>query len=564
MRTSIDQLNISTQGLGFALHRGPWFVPRYQREYKWEDKNVRDFFGDIENAIREDQGEYFIGSIVIARAGSDRPEIVDGQQRLATAAVFYAAARDVLRELNAEEDATEIQRDYLMTKHRETREPVPRLQLSDTDHEFFHKNILEGSTKPKKSPAGAPNSHARIVTTYKLAREHIQKIIDGSRDPVKEIFKRINYIANDVKVIWVQVPDEANAYVIFETLNDRGLDLAVTDLIKNFLFGRAGTTNLSAVQQRWISMYSIVESAVQEKNVKHYVRHQWASKHGLTREKELFDKIKQEVTTSANALAFATSLRDDAKVYAALTGSTQPFWADWGGTAKKDIDVINLLEMERISPLLLAVVSTFSKGEAMKALHMFVSWGVRFLVTPSPGGTLEKFFSSAAKDVRDKKITKAKALLNEAKGVVPSDADFEAYFGAANITNSAIARYLLRELELRANTSLKPELIPDENTDIVNLEHILPRSPRPGTWRNFEPVAVEQFSTKLGNLCLLLKSDNRAGKNDEFSAKKPFFAKSSLELTRDVAAFSDWTPDAIAKRQKGLAKLAPTTWINKA
>src|SRR5437879_3700064 len=106
MTTSIDRLDISREGLGSALHNGPWFVPRYQREYKWEDKNVKDFLSDIENAIKEGPtDEYFMGSIVIAKSGTDRPEIVDGQQRLATAAIFYAAARDVLSELNADEDA---------------------------------------------------------------------------------------------------------------------------------------------------------------------------------------------------------------------------------------------------------------------------------------------------------------------------------------------------------------------------------------------------------------------------------------------------------------------------
>jgi hypothetical protein len=246
-----------------------------------------------------------------------------------------------------------------------------------------------------------------------------------------------------------------------------------------------------------------------------------------------------------------------------LTGSTQPFWADWGGTAKRDIDTINLLEMERILPLLLSVVSTFSRAEATKALRMFVAWGVRFLVTPSPGGQLEKFFSNAAKDVRDKKIKKAKALQSAAKSVVPSDADFEAYFDAAAVTNSGIARYLLRELELRANASITPEMIPDDNTDKVNLEHILPRNPKPGTWKTFDPASVDQFSTKLGNLCLLLKKDNRAGKNEEYSVKKAFFLKSSLLLTQEAARFADWTDSSISSRQQRLAKLAPLTWPNK-
>jgi hypothetical protein len=567
MPTSIDQLQIKTEGLGLALRNGPWFVPKYQREYKWEEKNVKEFFGDIENAIKEERTEYFMGSIVIAKAGSERPEIVDGQQRLATTAIFCAAARDVLLELKADEDAGDVHREYLMTKHHESREPVPRLRLSDTDHEFFQARILQmprsGKTREAVAPS-APNSHRRIEAAYSLLRAYVDKAREDARDPVKEIFKRITYVASKVKVIWVQVPDEANAYVIFETLNDRGLDLAVTDLIKNFLFGRAGTANLGAVQHRWISMYSIVESAVQERNVKHFLRHQWASEHGLTREKDLFDEIKKDITTPQNALAYASHLLDDGRVYAALTGSTQPFWADWGGTAKRDIDIINRLEMERISPLLLAVVSTFSRSEAMKALHLFVSWGVRFLVAPSPAGTLEKFFSNSARDVREKKIKKASALHTAAKSIVPTDSDFETYFGSANITSSATARYLLRELEVHSNASLGPGLIPDENTDNVNLEHILPRSPKPGTWVDFEPDEVDQYATKLGNLCLLLTKDNSAGKNEEFSTKKPFFAKSSLKLTRDVAQFASWTSSSIVDRQKQLAKLAPSTWPNKA
>ncbi len=190
--------------------------------------------------------------------------------------------------------------------------------------------------------------------------------------------------------------------------------------------------------------------------------------------------------------------------------------------------------------------------------------GCQILSCTEPAGTLEKFFSNSAKEVREKRITKAKALHAAAKSIVPTDSDFEAYFGSANITSSGIARYLLRELEVYSNSSLDPGLVPDENTDKVNLEHILPRSPKSGTWVAFDADAVDQYSTKFGNLCLLLTADNSAAENEEFSVKKPFYGKSSLKLTKDVAKFTDWTPASIAARQKQLAILAPATWPNKA
>lgn len=178
MPTSIDQLHIKTEGLGLALRNGPWFVPKYQREYKWDDKHAKEFFGDIENAIKEERTEYFMGSIVIAKAGSERPEIVDGQQRLATTAIFYAAARDVLLELKADEDAGDVHREYLMTKHHESREPVPRLRLSDNDHEFFQTRILQmpqGGKTRKTVASSAPNSHGRMEKAYGLLRAYVNK-----------------------------------------------------------------------------------------------------------------------------------------------------------------------------------------------------------------------------------------------------------------------------------------------------------------------------------------------------------------------------------------------------
>jgi uncharacterized protein with ParB-like and HNH nuclease domain len=52
-------------------------------------KNVRKFFGDIENPIKEmPTEEYFVDSIVIATVVADRPEILDGQQGFTTAAIF--------------------------------------------------------------------------------------------------------------------------------------------------------------------------------------------------------------------------------------------------------------------------------------------------------------------------------------------------------------------------------------------------------------------------------------------------------------------------------------------
>lgn len=57
----------------------------------------------------------------------------------------------------------------------------------------------------------------------------------------KKIFHAwLDYLETNLKVIVVTAPDDSNAFVIFETLNDRGLELAISDLLKNYLFHKSG------------------------------------------------------------------------------------------------------------------------------------------------------------------------------------------------------------------------------------------------------------------------------------------------------------------------------------
>ena len=85
-------MKIEQVGIGKALADKQLAVPVYQRSYAWKRGHAQDLFQDYQNALTTSES-YFLGSIVAA-AGSDRPEIVDGQQRLATTAILIAAIRD--------------------------------------------------------------------------------------------------------------------------------------------------------------------------------------------------------------------------------------------------------------------------------------------------------------------------------------------------------------------------------------------------------------------------------------------------------------------------------------
>jgi hypothetical protein len=71
---------------------------------------------------------------------------------------------------------------------------------------------------------------------------------------------------------------------------------------------------------------------------------------------------------------------------------------------------------------------------------------------------------------------------------------------------------------------------------------------------------VRLHATRLGNLALLRASDNSNLKSEPFSEKRKVYAASPYVLTNQLGDLAEWTPAALAERQKQLAQLAPKTW----
>ena len=270
--TKLNEMNIFLEGIGHALADNMLSVPIYQRSYAWEDRHVKDLYQDIANAINEGEKEYFLGSIVITENTSDRPEVVDGQQRLATTTILIAAIRDWFYENEDTDRVEDIEREFLITRDLRTQEKVSKLRLNEIDQDFFSKTILSKPDSPERSVASSKESHKKITKASEIAADHLRNIVELSNKPADRLIDWIDYLKTGVRVIWVKVPDDANAFTIFETLNDRGLDLAISDLLKNYLFHLSGD-RISEAQQRWVSMFAALEAVDSEEIVVDYIRH---------------------------------------------------------------------------------------------------------------------------------------------------------------------------------------------------------------------------------------------------------------------------------------------------
>jgi len=218
--------------LGHILKDKLLSMPINQREYAWTtEKHVPDLLSDLANAIALKE-EYFLGSVVVTNPDSvdGRNLVIDGQQRLATTTMVIAAIRDYFV---ANKDVTRagiIENEYLFSQDSRTLDTIPHLILNRVDHEYFRRRILSRPDHPDRQVKPTAESHDLIDEAAESIRKHISSVGAQFQPPlnIQRLMDWVDFIRDGARVIWLQVPDETNGFVMFQTLNDRGL--APTDL----------------------------------------------------------------------------------------------------------------------------------------------------------------------------------------------------------------------------------------------------------------------------------------------------------------------------------------------
>jgi hypothetical protein len=220
--------------------------------------------------------------------------------------------------------------------------------------------------------------------------------------------------------------------------------------------------------------------------------------------------------------------------------------------------MINDLKLEQIRPLMFAISRSFPADQAEKAFRLCVNWSVRFLIVGGRGGLLDRQYSDRAHEIGTGRIRKASELAEAMRDYVPNDATFEQEFARARVTQSYLARYYLRALDHALAGEAEPERVANPETEVVNLEHVMPRVPSQ-EWHVDAETALA-CEKRLGNMVLLRAKRNVELGNTGFAKKKKVFEESGFLITRDITHYEEWGLDEINERQAKLAKLAVKTW----
>ena len=267
-RYLMPNFGFSQLGLASILKQHQLVVPANQRDYSWTEREVTTLLRDFARSIGDNDPTYFVGTIMTIRRGEDLLEVVDGQQRLATTAVLLAEIRNYLEDI--EPLIARSVGEFLVTIDRDEREEVPRLGLNLDDNEF------SGPGSPTHRTARSrPSRRTGFWTTrFTEAREQVGNVVSSldEKDHGNELNRWINFLAFRAIAVVLTAPNEADAYRMFETLNDRGLRTSQADLVKNYLFGRAAD-RIGEVQHRWSEMRGALDTIEDDDLTIRYLRH---------------------------------------------------------------------------------------------------------------------------------------------------------------------------------------------------------------------------------------------------------------------------------------------------
>ena len=554
---TVQSIDIDHETIGHILaDRKSLRVPENQRSYAWKKDQVTQLFRDFAPLL----SEYFLGSVVVV-ASQNSTDVHDGQQRIATAMILIAAIRDCFITLNDLSSAQQTENDFLWTQNRRTHEILPRFTLNTEDNEYFVKRVLKRPEDPVRKGLRTKDrireSHDRIHDAAVEAESWVKTIIEkrAPHDQLDRLHTWLDFIEKSARVIWVQVADEKTAFTIFETMNDRGLKLSAADLLKNCIYSRAEDRKQEALQ-KWQAMTAILETIEDEdEGVVEFLRYYWVCKEGFVRSKDLYVKMKAGVTSKTAAMDLAADLEIRASEYAALLNASHETWAKYGPDMKNHVRDLRILGVRQIRPILMAAMRTFNDKELVKLFQACINWSVRCLLSGVPSGTLESYYSEAAKNITAKVVTDVSGVFKQIAAVIPQDDKFESAVAVTNVGQPQLARYYLRALQISADSS--KQYGPSDSAS-VTLEHVLPKDPK--EYPAFSTEDAKANVNRLGNIALLEATENSGIGNEKFSIKRLVLAKSEFSLTSEIGLPTDWNMGEITTRQERMAKLAVKTW----
>jgi len=481
-------------------------IPDYQRPYAWGKEQALQLLDDLEGALGRDTDEpYFLGSIVLVKAGSDpRAEVIDGQQRLTTLSILFAVLRDLTEnpKLAGELAKVVVEPGEIMAGTQ----AKPRLTLRKRDSKFFAEQVqVEGATE-----ALVLLDDAHLKTDAQMAIRDNTAALRGSLGswPDDKRLRLAAMLGTRTFLVVVSTPDLNSAHRIFSVMNARGLERASKVLLQEFdeqVLSKYLPGKGQAFVDEVLIPYSDAYEHLLTQNYPDDVN--WAPVNNWLR------RLMQVDNDNWRAPA----------LWALKHHGNDPAYLS---------DFLRRLERLAASMLLRRVYATPRGGRYGELLKQL-----------DKGDGL----SAPAFELSPDEMAETRDRLADRLYLV-----------------APVRKYVL----LRLDDLLAKQPGVSYQHKMITVEHVLPQNPKDdSTWmRDFTDEQRLRWTHRLGNLVLLNRAKNSEAQNYDFTKKKANYFTSAngsavFALTTQVLTVNEWTPEVVEHRQSELLVHLYKEWV---
>jgi hypothetical protein len=533
-------------------------IPRYQRPYAWTTEQAGEMFDDLlfagTSGAEADPEPYFLGSTVLVKAENDpQAEVVDGQQRLTTLTILLSALREhVSVEFAGSLDGRIFQKG----------DPIkgtidqPRLTLRDRDHEFFEKHVQSRagmSSVGDLATDGLPDSRRNFVENARLFLRRLAALETDVCD------RLARYVALHTYLVTVSTQDFESAYRIFTVLNERGLDLTHTDILKSEIIGQIPEQHQEQYTARWeteeedlgradfADLFSHIRMVFAKTKARESILKEFRAEvvAKVPDGRQLIDEV---IVPLSDAFEIVTrvdykSTSGADEVNAILRWLNLLDNTDWIPPAIRYVSLPNvssvdlakfLADLERLAAsILIRRVDITRRVERYGRLLAAIEAGSDLYAEDSP----LQLDATERSDTFDR-------------------------LRAEIYTVTRVRLYVL----LRLDSALSSGGASYDHP-IITVEHVLPQNPASDSaWRTlFSDDERTYWVHRLANLVLLSRRKNSEASNYEFDVKKERYFKtksgtSPFALTTQVLGEATWTPSLLGQRQPQLVDALAKLW----
>jgi hypothetical protein len=579
MQIKADEKNLSQLFSGTST----FTIPDYQRNYAWKKDQVEVFLADFFEMVAKDKLEdHFFGPIVVLANEKEELSVVDGQQRLTTTFMFLALVRDIVSSLKDKRYVVadnEVDLNFLLTmmlKHSDmaTDRFVANYQIRNVvktrilaapggvNRQTLTRN---GNTLTPAERSATSELRAAYFMIKTRLEDHLRDVA-GNEEMIKSrLYRIIRALQENCSLLEIRMFSEDDAYLLFETLNDRGLRLTPSDILKNYtlrLANQTDETDITEVLDRWDTAVQTLGDFPFTKFLRHFLLSVQNKKvQSKTILKQFRERIAEFDKHSGNgALRNLTELEDATVIYAMLLGDPNrhqdPEVAD-------AIDRLNLISETHRVFLLRVFRGTYGRDDIRRAVRATEMMAFRWILTGGNGQEIESHYQASAMLLGGGTPEELEMAIDFLLSKLPAD---DAVM--ASMTTSPAGKdmrmYVMRRLNMGLTGSEWAYPVKQ-----VTIEFLAPEKPAPNShW--FISVAPQsssdpnikvysEFAQKWGNIAVIEFPMTAQKRNADWVTKTVSVGvvkglrDSQIPLTKEVADLPDWNVDSINSRTMWVA-----------